>query len=81
MAKALKSGKSKSSAATNPKSTVDNAVKRMAEILLKQMEGMSASDWKKPWITGFGGLPQNIRGTSYSGMTDFLRQLHSMQNG
>ena len=81
MAKALKSGKSKSSAATNPKSTVDNAVKRMAEILLKQMEGMSASDWKKPWITGFGGLPQNIRGTSYSGMNDFLLQLHSMQNG
>ena len=81
MARALKSGKSKSSAAPNPKSAVDEAVEKVAKSLLKQLEGMSESKWEKPWITGFGGLPQNIEGRLYSGMNNFLLQLHSMQNG
>ena len=71
---------------TNPSSASSGqaAIDRFAEMMIRRMEQMKASDWKKGWIggaSGYAGLPQNVGGRNYSGSNSFFLQLHTAANG
>ena len=71
---------------TNPSSASSGqvAIDRFAEMMIRRMEQMKASDWKKGWIggaSGYTGLPQNVGGRNYSGSNSFFLQLHTAANG
>lgn len=59
------------------------AMEKFASLLVKRMDEMEKSNWKKGWIDEGRsvGLPQNIRGATLNGTNAFFLYLHSMQNG
>ena len=75
----MASGTNSSSASSG-----QTAIDRFAEMMIRRMEQMKASDWKKGWIggaSGYAGLPQNVGGRNYSGSNSFFLQLHTAANG
>lgn len=64
------------------KENFDKAMGRIADALIKRVEKMEASGWKKGWNDGcYSGVPQNLRGRNYSGSNVFLLALDTSDNG
>lgn len=61
-----------------------NAMEAFADHMVKVMEDMKRSDWKKGWSVGSNGmfgLPMNIKGFTYSGVNAMITSFHTLDNG
>lgn len=61
----------------------EKAMEKFAALMIKRMEEMEESHWKKGWTDGAScsGLPQNIRGGVLGGSNAFFLQLHTALEG
>ena len=60
------------------------AMEAFADHMVKVMEDMKRSDWKKGWSVGSNGmfgLPMNIKGFTYSGVNAMITSFHTLDNG
>lgn len=60
------------------------AMEAFADHMVKVMEDMKRSDWKKGWSVGSNGmfgLPMNIMGFTYSGVNAMITSFHTLDNG
>lgn len=60
------------------------AMEAFADHMVKVMEDMKRSDWKKGWSVGSNGmfgLPMNIMGFTYSGINAMITSFHTLDNG
>ena len=63
------------------KARFDNAMRRICDALIKRVETMEASNWKKGWTGGaFSGVPQNLRGRNYRPANSLILLLHTADN-
>ena len=60
------------------------AMEAFADHMVKVMEDMKRSDWKKGWSVGSNGmfgLPMNIKGFTYSGVNAMITSFDTLDNG
>ncbi len=64
--------------------SAQNAIEAFTDHMVKVMEDMKRSDWKKGWSVGSNGmfgLPMNIKGFTYSGVNAMITSFHTLDNG